>query len=294
MPMKKMTLHFMRILASAFIGLTMTAGCLSVEPYHIRARKVAKLERGMELDVARRKLAEGLRHLFTVRRSGSEWTLCSVLIDTGWNPIGLRYGVLFRDRKMQKLVDYKRTARFAEVPTKWHVVAGKRRPLSYGNVPWPPTDYTYVDRIIAAPDLPMDDFWRRVGECEERSGFTLRGDPVLTLVIMPLAILEYPRTLKYRRIHAAAERELSGFRLPIGDRVDSLGDLDRYLIGTRRIGNLEVRKYGLKDGRMFLRPYESARSLVLIVKDGKIDAIYNEDAYTDGFISPSWVKGMEI
>ena len=55
-----------------------------------------------------------------------------------------------------------------------------------------------------------------------------------------------------------------------------------------------MRKYGLKDGRMFLRPYESARSLVLIVKDGKIDAIYNEDAYTDGFISPSWVKGMEI
>lgn len=81
--MKKMTLHFMRILASAFIGLTMTAGCLSVEPYHIRARKVAKLEMGMELDVARRKLGEGLRHLFTVRRSGSEWTLCSVLIDTG-------------------------------------------------------------------------------------------------------------------------------------------------------------------------------------------------------------------
>ena len=266
-----------RYLASIFVILTVAPLRILCEeawfaPYHVDPRDYISLKRGCCLEEVRHVMGRSLRHLFTVWRGGSRWTLASVLINTGWKSAGLQYGVLFKDDFLDKLVDYKNEVQFLKRTTDWHIIDGKRVPLCIEVCPWDVLDYSYVDRAITAPPIGIQNFWEQVNERRRKDGFSLCGNVPLTLLIAPFAIIEYPRTVKYRNAHISAEGVLSGFRFALGSNVRNL-DFHGFRPTVKRLGDRQILKITFKKGKGFLRPYESARSLLLIVKDDIIEAI---------------------
>lgn len=261
-------------------------------PYHVDPEEFIAIKQGESFDEVKRAIGRSLRHLFTVSMDGEQWKLGSVLINTGWKSAGLRYGILFKDGTVYKLVDYKSNIEFDKKPGQWHVIDGKRVPLFYEMCPWGVDDRRYVEQVINAPKLDEGAFWLKVNARRKADGFSLRGSLPLTLLIAPFGVIEYPRTIKYRGIHAKADENLSGFKIPLGQQISECLWLRNYSLKKMMIDGKEVRKYSLEDGKGFLRPYESARFLLVIVADGIVDAVYNEDSYGNGFISPSWISGM--
>ena len=76
-------------------------------PYHVDPEEFIAIKQGESFDEVKRAIGRSLRHLFTVSMDGEQWKLGSVLINTGWKSAGLRYGILFKDGTVYKLVDYK-------------------------------------------------------------------------------------------------------------------------------------------------------------------------------------------
>ena len=248
-------------------------------PYHAEVETILALRKGCTLVNARRDVGTALRHLFTVRRNNHTWTLCGVLVHTGIWSSGVEYGVLFQDNLLERVVDYRTVCRMM------YVYEPEFRDLE-----WNVNDFQYVDRAIGLKSVDRSSVLERVAVARKNDGIRFRGDYALTFLIMPFAIIETPLVWKYRYEHSKAEQHLSGFNHAIGEPVAEvkarMGDPDK----VRVFNGNEAWLYEHRKGRGRLRTFESARMLVLIINNQKVVAIYNEDGYSLGFISPSWIR----
>lgn len=222
-----------------------------------------------------KRFGRDLRHSFTVRRQGHEWRLFKCYLNARRYD-GLARDLLFKDDVFEKFVDVSGAVRNGD-----------------GSLSWLPGDCVAVDRVLASQfglDRFKDDQDCYDGKSDGPPSFAL----LPLIVFTPLVALEWPLRYKAAKAHEKAQMRLDGSNFRIGEDAESI----RVRLGnplTKRIfaeSGREVWSYAytLDEGRLTVS--QTCSRLVLIVRAGKVESIYNTDSYgsSDWLVPPSWFK----
>ena len=222
-----------------------------------------------------KRFGHDFRHSFTVCRQGHEWRLFKCYLNARRYD-GLARDLLFKDDVFEKFVDVPRTVRSGDDPLSWQ-----------------PGDCVAVDRVLAS----RFDLDRFKGDQDCYDGKS-DGSPSLGLlpliVFAPLVALEWPWRYKAARAHEKAQMKLDGSNFRIGEDAESicvrLGDpLTKRMFAE---SGREVWSYAYTSDEGRLTVSQTCSRLVLIVRAGKVESIYNTDSCgsSDWLVPPSWFK----